>query len=707
MAVEYKIRKLKDLYEKIDQKEIVLPNFQRGFVWTIDEQKKLLASTIVRVPIGSTLHLKGKDDAFSARALCERSSIKPTVAECEYVLDGQQRLSTLKNAFYDIYSGSKWSNTWDNLFSKLRVRWYFFLDKDNDSFGLEDLNFNADYINEMEPRSFLDSISYKKIMKKDIDKWFHPGYSPRDNENNIIIGNNEKKLHIAEKALSENLIPLYEVYLGNDGIHNKVIEMLGLKQIDLLKAKAKDKKAEGNDQYNIFIKESLSSVESNISDIIDELDDQAIDDLFDELGKKWIQKFSAFMERLIEIDMPINLLEQKEAGRAAAIFEEMNNGGTALSIYDLIVAKAANADSSQKSLTDRIIELLDNSYNIPEQEKDWNPTCMTSVKDNMLTPKFQSMYLNALPLLIAKDKKEKIEKTIISRNYVLNLLPKDINSYNKKAIETLIRTYSFLQFRCGVINEKNIIYDYMILPIIYFLEDDKIWNNQKKLNIIEAWYWSWLFSGKYKERQDDQFVKDIEYLNTILIDNSPIVNDDFLSDRIFDAPDYSDKITLLNKNEATDNTAPMSMKDAILQYVLSRKPHDFLSDKVKQITAYKSSCNNTKKTDKNCKEFKLQSHHIIPLGVATAIGETTEEIRSNKKHPLNSPLNFTYISECANSAINDDDYNKYKKELGKKIATHLLQLKNIDSIEKVQECLGSRFDQIKTTLIAEVTELID
>lgn len=707
MAIEHKSRKLKDLYEKIDKKEIVLPNFQRGFVWTIDEQKKLLASMIVQIPIGSTLHLKGKDDAFSARALCERTSVKPSVSECEYVLDGQQRLSTLKNAFYDVYTSSKWSTTWDILFSKLRTRWYFYVDIESDTFGLEDLDFNSEKILAMEPRAFLDSISNKTIFKKDIDKWFHPGYIARDKDKNPIIGSNEKKFHIAERSFEENLIPLYEVYLGNDGIHNKVIELMGNRQVEILKAKAKDKLTESQQDYYNFLIKSLSSVENNISDIVIELTDEQVDNLFNELGRKWIQKFSTFMERLIDIDMPIILLEQKEAGRAAAIFEEMNNGGTALSIYDLIVAKAANADSSKKSLTDRIIELLDKTCNILSENNKWSPTCMTSVKDNMLTSKFQSMYLNSLSLLIAKGKGESIDKSTISRNYVLDLAPVDINTHNEKVVNTLIRTYAFLQFRCGVINEKNIIYDYMILPIIYFLEDDNIWNNESKLNIIEAWYWSWLFSGKYKERQDDQFVKDITYLKPILSDPTIIENKDFLSERIFNAPDYSDKSTLLNKNEATDNSAPMSMKDAILQYVLSRKPQDFLPSQTEIITAHKSSCNDTKEKDKNCKKYKLQIHHIIPLGIATSIGETTDNIRSDRKHPLNSPLNLTYISECANSAISDDDYNKYSKELGSKIATHLLQIVEVDSIATVEDSLSARFNQINSTVIAEITALIN
>ena len=707
MSIEHKSRKLKDLYEKIEKKEIVLPNFQRGFVWSFDEQQKLIASVIVKIPIGSTLHLMGKDDAFSARALCERESVTPSISECEYVLDGQQRLSTLKNAFYDVYDFSNWKKTWDNLFLYLRVRWFIQLNDKNDFFGLKTLYFNEKKILESEPREVLGSITFKKIMKtKDLDKWYHPSYTPKDENGNSITTIFRKKEHIAKAASQEKMIPLYEVYKGNEGIHKKVIEYIAKDQVEDLKATAKDKKSVSIEEYNNYVCDILKSFEPEISKNIDNITPKEIDELFDALANKWSTDFSTFLANLVMIDMPIILLEQKEAGRAAAIFEEINKGGTALSIYDLIVAKAANADSAQESLTDRIINLLGKSYPTPFKSIEWKPTCMTDIKDNMLTSKFQSIYLNALSILIAKSKNQKIEKTTISRNYVLSLSAQDINDNNVQVVETIIRAYSFLQFRCGVINEKNIIYDYMLLPIIFFLEDDKIWNDEKKINILEAWYWSWLFSGKYKERQDDQFVNDIEYLKELLeSDKNPCI-DDFLSDRLFNTPDYSDQETLIHTNKATDNIAPKAMKEGILQYVLSREPKDFLPNEERTLNANQAACNDEKENNRNCKKYKLQIHHIIPLGIATKIGEKTEEIRKNKEHILNSPLNLTYISECANNAISDKDYVDYKKELKDKITTHFLTLNEYSSKEDIESTLIDRYKMIKNILTYEITELI-
>lgn len=709
MAIEHKSTKLKDLYEKIDAREIVLPNFQRGFVWKIEEQKKLISSTIVQIPIGSTLHLKGRNDSFSSRALCERESVSPSVVECEYVLDGQQRLSTLKNAFYDIYAGARWRDKCDNLFSDLRVRWFLFLDEDDNFFGLNNLYFDAEKILKSEPREILDSIVHKKIRKTtELDKWYHPGYTPKDEEGNRIVGENEKQVHISNYAADDKMIPLYEVYLGSDGIHNKVIKKLALEQAEIIKARIKDKKENEPENYEQFLISMLEFVEPNIEDFISDITDDSIDSLVDELSIKWNQKFSTFMERLIEIEMPIISLEQREAGRAAAIFEEINKGGTALSIYDLIVAKAANADTTQSSLTDRIISLLEESYsNSLLMNGNWKPIYMTDVKDNMLTSKFQSMYLNSLSIIIAKIKNDEIDKSTISRSYVLNLSAEEINDNNEKVVKTLIRTYFFLQQKLGIISEKSIIYDYMILPLVYFLENDDIWNNIEKLNILEAWYWSWLFSGKYRERQDDQFVKDIDYLSSILVDNNTLNQEDFLSERILNTPDYSDIDTILNQNNNMEKVAPKAMKDAILHYVLSRKPNDFLANDTTILSAYKHASDDQKIANTNLKKYKLQIHHIVPLGIVTRIGQSTDEVRKDKTHILNSPLNLTYISEYSNHLISDMDYERYKRELSTKITTHLLTLEEYTNDTNIEDSLKNRFTQIKTTLISEITELLN
>lgn len=43
------LKSIKELFEDVKSLKIVLPDFQRDFVWEIDKQKKLLASTLVNL----------------------------------------------------------------------------------------------------------------------------------------------------------------------------------------------------------------------------------------------------------------------------------------------------------------------------------------------------------------------------------------------------------------------------------------------------------------------------------------------------------------------------------------------------------------------------------------------------------------------------------------------------------------------------------
>ncbi len=55
--------KLEEIIKKSEEKELLLPNFQRDFVWDRKEkQKDLLASFVFNIPIGSLLILNGEKE---------------------------------------------------------------------------------------------------------------------------------------------------------------------------------------------------------------------------------------------------------------------------------------------------------------------------------------------------------------------------------------------------------------------------------------------------------------------------------------------------------------------------------------------------------------------------------------------------------------------------------------------------------------------
>lgn len=97
--MQYDTRKLNDFINESLNGEILLPNFQRVYIWErLNQQKALLASIIYNIPIGSVLLLKGKTNDFSTKKLGVKEEIFfETNESVKYLLDGQQRLSTLKS----------------------------------------------------------------------------------------------------------------------------------------------------------------------------------------------------------------------------------------------------------------------------------------------------------------------------------------------------------------------------------------------------------------------------------------------------------------------------------------------------------------------------------------------------------------------------------------------------------------------------------
>ena len=85
---------------KIMKNKILLPDFQRQFVWKDEEsQCKLIASVLTKMPLGSILLLRAQDASeYACKPLGSRVRLdtsKVQNGQVEFLLDGQQRMTTL------------------------------------------------------------------------------------------------------------------------------------------------------------------------------------------------------------------------------------------------------------------------------------------------------------------------------------------------------------------------------------------------------------------------------------------------------------------------------------------------------------------------------------------------------------------------------------------------------------------------------------
>ena len=83
--------KISELLDNIEKKDLVLPEFQREYVWTRDQAKQLMVSLVKEYPVGSLLFWK-TDEPPELKNL----PVKPDkIGSVDVILDGQQRLTTL------------------------------------------------------------------------------------------------------------------------------------------------------------------------------------------------------------------------------------------------------------------------------------------------------------------------------------------------------------------------------------------------------------------------------------------------------------------------------------------------------------------------------------------------------------------------------------------------------------------------------------
>ncbi len=86
------------LLKSVHERELALPDFQRDFVWQPRETEALVESIARAFPAGSLLFMSYRPDTFTPREV--QNAPELTASPLQLVLDGQQRLTSLYQAFY-------------------------------------------------------------------------------------------------------------------------------------------------------------------------------------------------------------------------------------------------------------------------------------------------------------------------------------------------------------------------------------------------------------------------------------------------------------------------------------------------------------------------------------------------------------------------------------------------------------------------------
>ena len=746
---------LKKVFKKIlgrnGKIELVLPNFQREYKWDTNQQKELLASFLVNIPIGSFLILEGNNDSFNAKKIGYRqktispNNIKDT---CLYLLDGQQRLTALYTMFYEFVDNfydetlkkNKELNYGDDAPKWLKNKWFIDLRPDNISieeniFGIKYLKFDENKFDELEPEDILDYIVSKEIFKtKGKSNWYHPS-------------NKCKTLRSFTIKPENRLVPLYEIYSeikksSPANFFRKIIRKIGYNRVEEIEREIQNAIQNNNHKK---LKEIYSKYFKDIEEItLEEMKDYfknsyRTNEIETKIAKihtinitTWIDEIKNFLEKKIDKSLSVFQLPEKEIGRAITIFEHMNMGGVELDTYDLIVAKAARKLDKPltKLLEERIAEPLEipediidkkyKTYLVNKRNEKFKENNTPNYLDNdvlkfklkyfknvynkseLNNSKIKKQFLNLLSIITYKE--EALKTKHLRRNKKLKLNPDQIAKNWEKAIDSLIKGYAFMHYRLGLTKITDPRYVLMVIPISYCLRNGWFEEDvETKYNKIEYWYWVSLFSGKYNTRQSQNCIKDIEGLDGwVKNDNKGKFIKQFEED-VFSKDGYSDKKLLTRKSRKSK--IPTAVKRGIIRYIISKNPFDL--DKDVRI----NSCEIANEI------INKEDHHIIPTkSLPNKLRKKNNgEVKDLIKEKIDSPLNKTPILKGTNNTISNQKIGNYLQNIKKtRLGVHfvniailnLIKNRNVDE-QAINDFLKFRFDKLKTGLETELETLRD
>lgn len=752
---------LRDLFSKHDANKLLLPNFQRNFVWKPEQQEALLASLMVGIPVGAILILEGAKDSFGYRKLSvtNRSSIEPE-EPVWYLLDGQQRMSTLHTILNDCLGDIEdWKTNWDDLFYHLQLRWYLKIAPSKsgiDPFGLRNLRFENNFRGS-NPEDVLDYIEYKRVYSTKNHQWHHPEYLQQTGKMFQVADENsdgmkevkyedldhrDRGREVARLFASKDYVPLHGIWNNNGDEDGKPLYYRTLRKIALRRAENLRDEI-GDDKEKIV--ELLQSTDISPRRALQRGNERKIDHAWNTKGTEWANDVAIFLDSLLDVKIPYTQLPEDEIDRGIAIFEQMNTGGTELDTYDLIVARAARHSEyrGEQSLSKRIAQQLEDKISLPSSLingvhttdktlQTWSAAGMDTIKDNSPSKRVRDEYLSFLSILSDLEYGELQDLTgdHTRSKKIMNLSTEDINEWSSDAVTALIRALCFLQFRCGIVSVKDIPYRRMILPLGYLFIKDVNWENRSAHDKAEYWYWSSILGGAYKYDKNRVSISDLEKLyqwTTGEISN-PFADREksfFMSDNadeFFESKDFSDPETLVgyfDKEKDQYVTAPRPVENTILHYVLSKCPKDFLPENMEdvELCAWQiASGEKIKVSDGEMEQLSLQDHHIYPLSGATSLGESSKDIRKKSRskseyHKLNSVLNRTLISDVANRLVSNRRPEDYLSAVPKvSVVQHLIPTPFDQAYQDLEDkdyegVLLGRYQKLRDELMRELNNL--
>lgn len=668
---------LKDLLNDVNNQNMVLPDFQRKFIWNIDDMHGLFASVLCKMPIGSILTLKSDDKAFSCKKIGSkpRSCLLnlPDNKMMEFLLDGQQRITSLFAGFTTYYFDNFKGNDFSNI-SASRLHNLFFInipDENNknekDIFSVRNLSFDSNWDNT--GKSYFSTEDMKNLIFSEHISKILPNVKSNDYDLSNTENLNEIKKYCCTSKDGCYRIPLQFSLFTQGPIATKLRRILETIATSHLPDDDSDESKDKKDEWVTNVKDYLSNC-------------------------------------LTKLELNKIIVENSDKARAIDIYSNLNKGGVALNVFDLIMAKVGTI--SDKNFYDELISYIQKPLKYSEnilketfcdkikKENYKNPAIDVADvlgKNDEINKEYIKVFLNVMALYITqknRDKSKEFNEACTKQSVILDLDPKSIKDNAELVVTAINRALLFFQNRCGIRTISDINYKAQLVVVAYFFTDDNIFNEKKSHLFFEYWYWISLFAYLYPSNQNISIFREIpdfeKYFAGKFDDFTVLEKIANFQNDVLNKSDYSDKKTLCVQKDSR-REPPAVMTKYICQYYLSMGYSDFWK-KDSYIWFL------------NADDFDI--HHIMPLGSdpeyktkKITIGETTKSLRNKKNNPYNSPLNMLYISKSANKRISNMDYQTYSQtQEVMNVITNLGCLTTFDENTSINTFLEERYKKL-------------
>ena len=301
----------------------------------------------------------------------------------------------------------------------------------------------------------------------------------------------------------------------------------------------------------------------------------------------WVDSMKIYLDSCVKtVYLSQIRVSASQRGRAIDIYENLNMGGVSLNTFDLIMARVAKVD--KKNFLQRIKESIESTKTYPNSvlessiktilssaltNKTYNATLKTNcINKGELNPRYIDAFLDVLCLYCNNPSfdPDKYKVDFIKKDKILNLVPEEINDNCEKVINALDRALFFFQTRCGIRTIGEINYNLMLVLVGTLFMEDSYFYNYEVHRLLEAWYWSVVFSGEYDKDQNSHMISNLQNIvRCVSGTNRDLTWLNSISANVMKMTNFSDKDLLLMNKVNEDRYPKPVLRNFMCQYLLS------------------------------------------------------------------------------------------------------------------------------------------